>query len=75
MDTNKKLQKIIKVIKSTSVEIRRKYKAEIVGIFGSYVRGEQKKKSDLDILVKFYNGATLIDFNWTWYFLRRGAWR
>jgi len=34
---------------------------EIKGIFGSYVRGTQKKKSDLDVLVKFYRGATLFD--------------
>ena len=25
-----------------------------IGIFGSYVRNEQKKRSDLDILVDFY---------------------
>ncbi len=28
------------------------------GIFGSYARGEQKKKSDIDILIK-YNGSLL----------------
>ena len=42
-------------------EVRRDYKAEIVGLFGSYVRGQQKKESDLDILVRFYEGATLFD--------------
>ncbi|MGC8767440.1 MAG: nucleotidyltransferase family protein, partial [Brevinematia bacterium] len=43
-------------------KIKRDYKAEIVGIFGSYVRGEQKRGSDLDLLVKFYDGATLFEF-------------
>lgn len=33
-----------------------------MGVFGSYVRGEQKRGSDIDILVKFDEGATLIDF-------------
>ncbi len=28
------------------------------GVFGSYARGEQKKKSDIDILIK-YNGSLL----------------
>ena len=39
----------------------KEFKAEIVGIFGSYARGEQKKESDIDILVRFKEGATLFD--------------
>jgi predicted nucleotidyltransferase len=35
-------QEIIEILKELQDEIRRKYKAEIKGIFGSYVRGEQK---------------------------------
>ena len=34
-------------------EILRKYKAKRIGLFGSYVRGEQKKNSDIDFLVEF----------------------
>ncbi|HEW92444.1 MAG TPA: nucleotidyltransferase [Thermotogaceae bacterium] len=40
---------------------KERYKAEVIGIFGSYVRGEQKEGSDLDVLVKFYKGATLFE--------------
>lgn len=54
-------------------EIRRKlaqYKPELkngfqvkeIGIFGSYVRGEQKKNSDLDILVEFEEAPSLFKF-------------
>lgn len=32
-----------------------------MGIFGSYVRGEQKESSDLDVLVRFFKGATLLN--------------
>jgi len=32
-----------------------------VGIFGSCVRGEQKQGSDVDLLVRFGDGATLFD--------------
>ena len=39
----------------------KEFKAEIVGIFGSYARGEQKKESDIDILVRFKEGVTLFD--------------
>ena len=42
-------------------EIRRKYKAEIKGIFGSYARGEFHADSDLDLLVDFDEGANLFD--------------
>lgn len=59
---NKRLAEIIKKIKRLRGEIRKKYRAEVIGIFGSYVRGEQKEESDLDVLVKFNNEATLFDF-------------
>jgi hypothetical protein len=34
-------------------EVVRKYRVRQIGIFGSYVRGEQKERSDIDILVSF----------------------
>ena len=58
----KEVKKIIEELKSLEIEIKEKYKAEIIGIFGSYARGEKKKKSDLDVLVRFYDGATLFEF-------------
>ncbi|MBC7321195.1 nucleotidyltransferase family protein [bacterium] len=30
-----------------------------IGIFGSYVRGEQREESDIDILVEFEEGAKI----------------
>lgn len=42
--------------------IRERHKAEIIGIFGSYARGEYKEGSDADILVRFLDGATILDF-------------
>lgn len=56
------LEEIIEIISNLKKEVKQKYKAEIIGIFGSFVRGEQKKQSDVDILVKFYENATLFDF-------------
>jgi len=58
----KKLKQIQKIIASSRSELRRKYKVSELGIFGSYARGEQKKSSDVDILVKFSPNATLFDF-------------
>lgn len=40
-------------LKKKIVPILKKNKVARAGIFGSYARGEQKKKSDIDILIKF----------------------
>ena len=60
--TGKHLAKIIEILKELDNFIKDKYNAEIIGLFGSYSRGEQKVGSDVDILVKFCEGATLFDF-------------
>jgi len=57
----KTVEEIKKTLESLNQEVRKKYKAEVIGIFGSYVQGKQKKKSDLDVLVKFHEGATLFE--------------
>jgi Predicted nucleotidyltransferases len=57
----KTLEDIRNILKENREEIAREFKAEIVGIFGSYVRSEQKEGSDIDILVRFTEGATLFD--------------
>jgi len=56
-----KICNIRSLIKEHRSEIRQSFKAEIVGIFGSYARGEEKSGSDVDILVNFDDGATLFD--------------
>lgn len=59
---NKELEEIIRTVKSLQDKIRQEYKVEVIGIFGSYGRGEQKEGSDVDVLVSFFDGATLFDF-------------
>lgn len=34
-------------------ELREQYGVRTLGVFGSYVRGEQRPQSDLDLLVEF----------------------
>ena len=58
----KKLEQIRNILTSSKAEFKKKYKVKELGIFGSYTRGEQKKSSDVDILVKFNHNATLFDF-------------
>ena len=58
----RKLKQIQSILASSKAELRKRYKVRELGIFGSYSRGEQKKTSDVDILVKFNPNATLFDF-------------
>ncbi len=55
-------KRIINVLAKSKIEARQRYRAEIKGIFGSFVRGDDKRKSDIDILVEFDERANLIDF-------------
>jgi len=48
-----KIDTVRKILIKHKHELRRKYHVKEIGIFGSYVHGEQKKKSDIDILVDF----------------------
>ncbi len=42
--------------------LQRRYRMEAIGIFGSFSRGEQTSRSDIDIFVRFREGATLFDY-------------
>ena len=53
---------IIDIIKSSKPEMAVLYGVNKVGLFGSYIRGQQRKKSDIDILVSFSRDIDLFDF-------------
>ncbi|MDI6734786.1 MAG: nucleotidyltransferase family protein [bacterium] len=55
----KPLERIKKVLKEHEEELKEKYGIKKIGIFGSFVRGEDKKDSDLDILVEFEEDAKI----------------
>ncbi len=57
----KELNKIKDILNKHRDELREKYKITEIGIFGSYIRGEQKKESDIDVLVEFSEPISLID--------------
>jgi predicted nucleotidyltransferase len=56
----KTLEEIRKVLASHRQELKDKYKVKNIGIFGSYVRGEHRAKSDLDVLVEYDNPVSLL---------------
>ena len=47
---------------SLKEELEKRYGVSKIGIFGSYLRGEEKEDSDLDILVEFKKTPTLFEF-------------
>ena len=54
MSEQKEIEEIEEVLKRYKPLLREKFKVKGIGVFGSYVRGEQSEKSDVDILVEFY---------------------
>lgn len=47
----KTLSEIKKILKKNKPYLEKKYNIGEIGIFGSFSRGEQKKNSDIDLLI------------------------
>ncbi|RKY88093.1 nucleotidyltransferase [candidate division KSB1 bacterium] len=58
-----KIEEIKRKLKEFKEEFKGKYKIKEIGIFGSYVKGEQQETSDIDILVEFEETARLSLFD------------
>ena len=52
---------ILDKLKTLEAEIKERYKAKSIGVFGSIARGDEKKSSDIDVLVEFKNNADFLD--------------
>ena len=62
-NTTKKIEKlnVLTGLKSKILDILKKHNVIRAGIFGSFARGEQKKNSDIDILIEFEGKKSLFD--------------
>lgn len=49
-------------IKSIILPVLKKYNISRAGVFGSYVRGENKEDSDVDILIELEDKISLLNF-------------
>ncbi len=58
----KKIDTIIERLRKIKPVVEKKYSVKNLEVFGSYIRGEQKKGSDLDILVEFYETIDLFKY-------------
>jgi len=55
------LEEVKRIIREHQEEIRTRFRAEVIGLFGSVARGEGGSESDVDILVRFDEGASLFE--------------
>lgn len=56
------VEEIKKIINEHKPILEERFKVNSIGIFGSYVRKSQKEKSDIDVLVGFYETIDLFEF-------------
>lgn len=58
----KTFNEIKEILSQSKPIIQEKYKVKEIGIFGSYVRGEQNEASDIDVLIDFEQAPSLLNF-------------
>lgn len=56
------LRRSLDILRKQMPELSERYSVKSLGIFGSYVRGEQTRRSDMDILVEFEQPPDLFRF-------------
>jgi uncharacterized protein len=61
-DYGSELDQKIKLLRQLLPDLQLSFGVRSLGIFGSYVRGQQRRKSDIDILVDFDRDPTLFTF-------------
>jgi len=61
MSDKKSIVEIVELIRCYNTYVKERFKIKEIGVFGSYVRGEQKADSDIDILVEFETGYKTFD--------------
>jgi hypothetical protein len=57
----KTLDEIRAILDMHREELRREHTISDIAVFGSYVSGEQKKRSDIDLLAEFETSVSLLD--------------
>jgi len=55
------LKEIKEIIRQNKPELKRQFHVDKIGVFGSFARGTQKKRSDIDFLVTFDTDISLFD--------------
>ena len=62
IDKKEGFQKFVEQLRSELPRLQNQYSVRSLGLFGSYVRGEQNLESDLDIFIEFKNVPGMFRF-------------
>jgi len=57
-----RVEEIKNILREQKPVLRKKFKVRTIGIFGSYLRGKETGKSDIDLLVEFWEPVSLLEF-------------
>ncbi|MDX9976054.1 MAG: nucleotidyltransferase family protein [FCB group bacterium] len=60
---------ILDCLRQNRERIRTEFHAEVVGLFGSYSRGDEREDSDVDVLVEFDDEANFLHLTRLGFFL------
>ena len=55
-------ERIMAILRDHLPALREQFHIKSLGLFGSYVRGEQQEGSDVDLLVEFDRSVSLLQF-------------
>lgn len=55
-------QEILQILRQARPVLESRYAVERLGLFGSYLRGEETRSSDIDLLVSFRREVDLFEF-------------
>ena len=55
-------EEVVNSLKDLMPALEESFGVKSLGVFGSYARGETKRKSDLDLLVEFHRVPTMFEF-------------
>lgn len=53
---------VLRILREELPRLRRKYDVSSIGLFGSYAKGTQHQKSDVDILVEYETAPSMLRY-------------
>lgn len=59
---NREMDRIVKILKTHRETLAHAYPLKRIGVFGSYVRGDHTRDSDIDLLVEFARPVSFFTF-------------
>lgn len=65
MQKQANLAQLIETLRRQLPLLAERYQVESLGVFGSYVRHEQRSDSDLDVLVTFHDPPSRLKLSWS----------